>query len=130
MKKIIRRSIAAIENAPLTLTSFVTAFFALIGMRLLVENTLGLFKEHTFFYFFFEFTHTFLFFLCSFLLLLPLVRFAGNIDFRKAANVLFFGFLIILTPPIIHHPSSIIHHPSSIIHHPSSINKALSIIHC
>jgi 4-hydroxybenzoate polyprenyltransferase len=101
MKKIIRRSIAAIENAPLTLTSFVTAFFALIGMRLLVENTLGLFKEHTFFYFFFEFTHTFLFFLCSFLLLLPLVRFAGNIDFRKAANVLFFGFLIILTPPII-----------------------------
>lgn len=101
IKKIIRRGIAAIENAPLTLASFVTAFFALIGMRLLVENTLGLFKEHTFFYFFFEFTHTFLFFLCSFLLLLPLVRFAGNIDFRKAANVLFFGFLIILTPPIL-----------------------------
>lgn len=101
MKHILPRIIASIENTPLTLASFVTAFFALIFVRLLVENTLGLFNERTFFYFFFEFTHTFLFFLCAFLLLLPLVRFAGSIDFRKAANVLLAGFLIILTPPII-----------------------------
>jgi 4-hydroxybenzoate polyprenyltransferase len=101
MKHLLPLIIASIENAPLTLASFVTAFFALILVRLLVENTLGLFDERTFFYFFFEFTHTFLFFLCAFLLLLPLVRFAGGIDFRQAANVLLAGFLIILTPPII-----------------------------
>ncbi|MFZ2299688.1 MAG: UbiA family prenyltransferase [Candidatus Moraniibacteriota bacterium] len=101
MKHILSRIITSIENAPLSLASFVTAFFALIVVRLLIENALGFFGERSFFFFFFEFTHTFLFFLCSFLLLLPVVRFAGSIDFRKAVNILLFGFLIILTPPII-----------------------------
>lgn len=101
MKKLLRRAVTTIENTPLTLASFVTAFFALIFTRLLVENTLGRFTEHTFFYFFFEFTHTFLFFLCSFLLLLPLARYAGRVNLLQAGNVLLFGFLIILTPPII-----------------------------
>lgn len=97
----IHRTVKAIENTPLTLASFVTAFFSLIIVRLLVENTLGGFAQRSFFYFFFEFTHTFLFFLCSFLLLLPLVRYAGKANFTQASNVLLFGFLIILTPPII-----------------------------
>lgn len=91
----------SIENAPLTLATFVTTFFALIFTRLLIENALGLFKERTFFYFFFEFTHTFFFFLCAFLLLVLLVRWAGSITLTQAANVLLFGFLITLTPPII-----------------------------
>ena len=101
METFIRRTIRSIEDTPLTLASFVTAFFALIAMRLLVENTLGRFVEHSFFYFFFEFTHTFLFFLCSFLLLLPLVRYAGKSNLMQATNILLFGFLIIITPPII-----------------------------
>jgi len=101
MKYLLSRIIKTIEDAPLTLTSFVTAFFALIVTRLLIENTLGLFQEHSFFFFFFEFTHTFFFFLCSFLLLVFLVRYAGNLTLQKATNVLLFGFLIILTPPII-----------------------------
>lgn len=101
MKKNFQRFVASIENAPLSLGSFAVAFFALIVARLTVENMLGYFGEHSFFFLFFEFTHTLLFFLCSFLLLLPIVRFAGTIDLRKAANVLLFGFLIILTPPII-----------------------------
>ncbi len=101
MKHLLSRSIKTIEDAPITLTSFVIAFFALIITRLLIENTLGLFQEHTFFFFFFEFTHTFLFFLCSFLLLIFLVRYAGAINFQKAVSVLLFGFLIILTPPFI-----------------------------
>ena len=77
------------------------AFFSLIIVRLFIENILGFFDERSFFYFFFEFTHTFLFFLCAFLLLLPLVRFAGTVDISKATNILLSGFLIILTPPII-----------------------------
>ena len=101
MKHVLPRIIASIENTPMTLATFTAAFFALILVRLLIETALGLFGERTFFFFFFEFTHTFLFFLCSFLLLLPVVRFAGSIDVQKAANVLLFGFLIILTPPII-----------------------------
>ena len=95
------RVIKAIEEAPLALATFVMTFVALIFVRLTLENMLGLFPEHSFFYFFFEFTHTFLFFLCAFLIILPLVRYAGNIPFQKAANILIFGFFIILTPPII-----------------------------
>jgi hypothetical protein len=101
MRHFFSRTIKAIENAPFTLATFVTTFFALIFTRLLIENTVGLFTEHTFFYFFFEFTHTFLFFLCSFLLLIFLVRYAGHITLPQTANVLLFGFLIILTPPLI-----------------------------
>ena len=92
MRNALSRAITAIENAPLTLACFAAAFFALICVRLLVENALGLFEARTFFFFFFEFTHTFLFFLCAFLLLLPIVRFAGNVGFQKAANVLFSAF--------------------------------------
>ncbi|MFZ2187341.1 MAG: UbiA family prenyltransferase [Candidatus Moraniibacteriota bacterium] len=101
MRHFLSRAITTIENAPLTLATFVTTFFALILARLLIENTLGYFSEHTFFYLFFEFTHTFLFFLCSFILILPIIRFAGAADLKKAANILLFGFLIILTPPLI-----------------------------
>ncbi len=101
MKKFLTRFINNIENAEITLPFFVVTFFTLIFTRLLIENTFGLFKEHALFFFFFEFTHTFLFFLCSFLLLVFLVRYAGKIHFKQATNVLLFGFLIILTPPII-----------------------------
>lgn len=101
IRNILTHAIKSIEEMPVTLATFVTAFFALIVARLAIENALGLFAEHSFFFFFFEFTHTFLFFLCSFLLLLPLVRYAGKIDFQKAVSMLLFGFLIILTPPII-----------------------------
>lgn len=101
MKAFSLKFIQGIENVPLTLGSFSTAFFALMIARLTVENTLGLFREGSFFFFFFEFTHTLLFFLCSFLIMLPIVWWAGAVDLKKAANVLLFGFLIILTPPII-----------------------------
>ena len=103
MKRILEKAIVVIENAPLTLGSFALTFFALIIARLTVESTLGYFQERSLFFFFFEFTHTFLFFLCSFILLLPIMRFAGAANFKKAVNVLLFGFLIILTPPIIDH---------------------------
>ena len=101
MKRFFLRVTQSLENAPLTLATFVASFFALIFTRLLVENSLGLFGNHTFFYFFFEFTHTFLFFLCAFFLLVFLVRWAGNVNLAQASNVLLFGFLVILTPPII-----------------------------
>lgn len=101
MRNFLEKTAHSIENAPLTLAAFVTSFFALIFVRLLIENTLGLFSGHTFFYYFFEFTHTFLFFLCAFLILVFLTRWAGNVNLAHAANILLFGFLIILTPPII-----------------------------
>jgi len=101
MKKILQKILNLIETTPTSLGLFATTFFGLIIARLLVENSLHSFQGDSFFFFFFEFTHTFFFFLFSFLLLLPVVRYAGSTSFEKATNVLLFGFLIILTPPII-----------------------------
>jgi 4-hydroxybenzoate polyprenyltransferase len=101
MKRFFLQFISGIENTPLSFASFVVGFFALILVRLTVENILGLFPERSFFFFFFEFTHTFLFFLCSFFILLPVVRFAGASTLKQATNILLFGFLIILTPPVV-----------------------------
>ncbi|TXI34596.1 MAG: hypothetical protein E6Q53_01170 [Candidatus Moraniibacteriota bacterium] len=101
MKRFFRHLVERIENAPLTLGSFVVTFLGLILVRLTIENALGLFPEHSLFFLFFEFTHTLLFFLCSFLLMLPIVRYAGRLTLSQAGNVLLFGFLIIWTPPII-----------------------------
>jgi 4-hydroxybenzoate polyprenyltransferase len=80
---------------------FATTFLALIIVRMTVESSLGDFGEHSFSSYFFEFTHTFLFFFCSFLIILPLVRFAGITDIKRAANALLFGLIVIIAPPII-----------------------------
>ena len=48
-----------------------------------------------------EFTHTFLFFLLSYLLFLWLLSVATKTSVARVSNVLLWGFLIILTPPII-----------------------------
>lgn len=101
MKKFLHRFIERIENAPLSLGSFMTTFLALILVRLTIEDALSSFGEQPFFYNYFEFTHTFLFFLCSLILLLPVINYAGANSLKKAVNMLLFGFLIILTPPII-----------------------------
>lgn len=101
MKHFFLKLIGRIENAPLTLGSFLVSFLALILARLSIEGALAWFKEDSFHFFFFEFSHTFLFFLCSFLIILPIVRYAGGGNLKQAANMLLFGFLITLTPPII-----------------------------
>ncbi len=101
MKAFLLSFIRRIEASPLTLVSFTISFLALILARLTVESALGFFTERTFFFLFFELTHTLLFFLCSFLIIIPIVRYAGADNLKQACNVLLFGFLIILTPPII-----------------------------
>lgn len=101
MRNSLSRIIASVENAPLTLASFIMAFLALIVVRLTVENALLFFERQSLSFMFFEFTHTLFFFLGSFLVLLPVVRFAGADTLKKAASVLLVGFPIILAPPII-----------------------------
>lgn len=100
MKHFFLKFFERIEQAPLTLASFATAFVALILVKLSVEGALEWFGEESLTFFFFQFNHTFLFFLCSFLTLIPVVRFAGAKTISSAANFLLFGFLLIVTPPI------------------------------
>lgn len=99
--RLMRAMIESIENSPLTLTGFSLAFLSLILVRLLVEGGTNSFATEPVAYMFYEFTHTFLFFLFAFLVFLPVVRLAGATSWTGAANLLLFGFLIIWTPPII-----------------------------
>jgi len=101
MKHIFTKAISFIEKNELSYSSFLSAFFALIFLRLLVENMVGGFPTRSFPYFFFEFSHTFLFFLFSFLLFLPLLSHFARSSVKATTNILLFGFLIILTPPLI-----------------------------
>ncbi len=101
MKNILTRAISFIEKNELTYGSFLSAFFVLILLRLLIENMIGGFPTRPFHYFFFEFSHTFLFFLFSFLLFLPLLSHFAKSSIKEAANILLFGFLIILMPPVL-----------------------------
>ena len=70
-------------------------------MRLFIEQWLAGFSERSFTFLFSEFTHTALFFLCAFILFLILVRHIFEIPTRGAVNILLFGFIVILFPPII-----------------------------
>lgn len=99
--KRIENAIESVETSPLGLSGFTLTFLALILVRLLVEGGVNSYASEPVAYMFYEFTHTFLFFLFALLVFLPIVRLAGAATWTRAANLLLFGFLIIWTPPII-----------------------------
>ncbi len=104
MKKLhsfLKKVISSLENTPLTLSSWLFTFTALIGVRFGIELSLEGFMPKSFSFLFFQFSHLFLFFLLSYLLLLPIVQLIGKVTFQNAAKMLLFGFSIIWVPPII-----------------------------
>lgn len=101
MMHLLHRIIRAIEREPFSLPFFCVAFLSLIFCRIGVESFLDFFAPQPLDFLFFEFTHTFLFFLRLLSFLIPVVRFAGAPSMASTVNILLFGFLIILTPPII-----------------------------
>jgi 4-hydroxybenzoate polyprenyltransferase len=92
--------IAAIEKSPISFGLWGATFFSIIVARLLIENWLGNFEHRDIQFLFSEFAHTALFFLFSYILFLVLLVKAAKTTIPQAANVLLWGFLIILTPPI------------------------------
>lgn len=98
---LLKKQILSIEEAPTSYALWLTSFGSLILARIMVENWLAGFENQSLSFLFFEFTHTFFFFLLSFLTLWPIIAFFGKTTLTKASNVLLFGFLIILTPPIL-----------------------------
>ena len=99
--KSIRALIRVIERTETSLGLWLVSFGSLILMRLLVESWLFRFSGLSPAFLFFEWAHNVLFFLLSFLLFLPLFRLFARVSLSEASNVLLFGFLIILSPPII-----------------------------
>ncbi len=97
----LRRVIAAIERSETSFGLWLVAFSSLILTRLLIESWLFGFESRPLPFLFFEWTHNFLFFLLSFLLFLPLFQHFARVPLRVASNMLLFGFLVILSPPII-----------------------------
>lgn len=90
-----------IENSPTTFGLWVASFLGLIMTRLLVENWLTHFQNRSGIFLFYEFTHTLLFFLLSYILILVFLSQLLKINYQKISNILLWGFLIILTPPIV-----------------------------
>lgn len=97
----IKRVLETVEQSPLTLSTFVLAFLGLILVRLFIESGTNAYPTEGLHFMFFEFSHTFLFFLFAFLIFMPIARIAGAASWTRAANLLLFGFLIIWTPPVI-----------------------------
>lgn len=103
MVKLIKRAINGIENKPINFKIWVISFLAIIIFRILIENWLGDFKNRPGIFIFYEFSHTFLFFLIAYLLFLGIIKKFTGESFGKISNVLLWGYLIILTPPIFDH---------------------------
>lgn len=99
--KLLNRIFRGIENSPLSLGLWIITFVSLISVRLTIDLTVEGLPPLSFFQFFFQWTHLLLFFLFSYLLLLPLVAVIGKTTLPKAARVLLFGFLLILLAPIL-----------------------------
>jgi 4-hydroxybenzoate polyprenyltransferase len=101
MQERLRKLFEQIESKPITLGSWAITLFAIIAVRLGIENYFDSFPFHFADQFFSLFSHHFLTFTTIFIAALPIVAWAGQIEIRKAANVLIAGFLVIWTPPIV-----------------------------
>lgn len=101
MLKQVKKIIIGIENTQTSIVGFSVFFFSLIALRLFTEAFLHGFANASGNFLFFEFTHTFLFFLISFLIFIWIIKIFIPIEIKKIANILSWGFLILLTPPII-----------------------------
>ncbi|NCU41734.1 MAG: hypothetical protein EOM19_03345 [Candidatus Moranbacteria bacterium] len=92
--------ITFLENTPITFSLWLGTFTAIIVIRIFIENWLNSFSHRDLQFLFNEFTHTFLFFLFSYILFLILLHFFAKTSLRVTSNILLWGFLIILTPPL------------------------------
>ncbi len=101
MIKAFKKILNFIESYPLNFWLWLSAFSAIIIFRILIENWLATFKNRSGLFLFYEFTHTFLFFLISYILFAILLKKFLKTELKKISNILLWGFLIILAPPII-----------------------------
>lgn len=90
-----------IEDYPLTLTGWLTAFSAIIALRMLGENLLNGLADKSLAFFIGSTLAAWLFFAFSYLIVLVFLTFWLKEHIKKVANVLLWGFLLAIFPPII-----------------------------
>ncbi|MFA6193420.1 MAG: UbiA family prenyltransferase [Parcubacteria group bacterium] len=101
MLKLIQKFLQKIENYPLTFTGWLTAFSAIIALRMIGENLLSGFADKSLTLFIGSTLAAYLFFAFSYLLVLIFLVFWLKESVKKVANVLLWGFLLAIFPPII-----------------------------
>lgn len=89
-----------IEGYKFTLPQFLIAFSAIIALRMLGESLLSGFEGKSLEFFIGSTLAAYLFFLFSYLLILIFLTFYLKESFQKIANVLLWGFFIVVFPPI------------------------------
>lgn len=97
----INNLIKKIENGSLSFYSWGLAFLSIIVSRVLMENWLGGMVNKTGDYFFHHIAYTFVFFLLSYLIFLIILIKNLKIEIKQAANIMLWGYLIIIIPPLI-----------------------------
>jgi 4-hydroxybenzoate polyprenyltransferase len=101
MLKKVQKIISMIEDANVSFGLFVSTFLAIILVRTLVEEWLADFSGKDAAMFVYEFYHKFFFFLIALIFFTLLLSKTLKTSFKKIANVLLFGYLILVTPPMV-----------------------------
>jgi len=100
--KLIEKIIDFLENSPLTFRTWLLSFSALMVVRILIENIIfNSLKDQRLVATVSFFSHIFLFFLLLYLILLIFLRFITKEKVKKIANILLWGYWIMLLPPIL-----------------------------
>lgn len=90
-----------IEKAPLSYSLWVASFLSIITVRILTENWLAQMVNKTGDYFFHHISYTFMFFLMTYVIFLGILMKNLKIGIKESANVMLWGYLIVIFPPLI-----------------------------
>jgi 4-hydroxybenzoate polyprenyltransferase len=101
MPQSIQKFLQKIENYPLTLTGWLAAFSTIMAIRMIGENLLSDFANKSLTLFIGSVLAAWLFFAFSYLLVLIFLVFWLKESVKKVANVLLWGFLLAIFPPIV-----------------------------
>ncbi|MFA5777612.1 MAG: UbiA family prenyltransferase [Parcubacteria group bacterium] len=101
MKRImpkLEKMIQKIEECPSSLWILLSSFVSLILIRILIENWVTGENAHRSFFIFYEFFDSFL---IAYLVSLWIIHKILKVSFKKAANILIWGYSVIIIPPLV-----------------------------
>jgi len=106
MKKLfnkIETLIEKIENYPITFFIWLISFSGIILIRILFESWIDGIINRSASYIFYNIANTFIFFLFAYIIFLGFLNKFLKISIKKVANIMLWGYLIIMFPPVIDH---------------------------
>jgi 4-hydroxybenzoate polyprenyltransferase len=101
MKKLtdwVEKMVQKIEDSPTSFYIWLFSFTSLIAIRILMENWTPGIKGHRGFLIFYEFFDSFL---IAYLISLWIINKFLKVEFKKASNILLWGYSVIVVPPIV-----------------------------